>query len=174
VKADVANLGDSRKNRMDTHKNASLTPKGREAQGAQRDRRRPIEGCSGAAVQHHAEDCRQVGRAFPRGGRSGLGGPFIEAALIAKPNSACRLRRSRCVSACKIGSDSLLMKLGCDLAWFRQGISAVQSLHASGLVSPGFCADNALSDKRRRRRDDTCDERKQPRPILWRGLGPGP
>ena len=32
------------------------------------------------------------------------------------------------------------------MAWFRQGISAVQSLHASELVPPGFSADNALSD----------------------------
>ena len=32
------------------------------------------------------------------------------------------------------------------MAWFRKGISAMHSLHASELVPPGFSADNALSD----------------------------
>jgi hypothetical protein len=70
---------------MDTHKNASLTPKGREAMVCSVIEGGLSKGCGGAAVQYHAEDRRQVGRAFPRRGRSGLAGPFIEAALIAKP-----------------------------------------------------------------------------------------
>jgi hypothetical protein len=36
-----------------------------------------------------------MGRAFPRGGRRGFAGPFIEAALIAKPNGARRVRGGR-------------------------------------------------------------------------------
>ena len=44
------------------------------------------------------------------------------------------------------GSDSHLMELRRRLASFRQGISAVRSLHAAQLVPPGFSADGALSD----------------------------
>jgi hypothetical protein len=51
-----------------------------------------------------------------------------------------------CVSACNFGSDSLLMKLRRRFAWFRKGISAMPSLHASKLVPPGFSADDAMSD----------------------------
>jgi hypothetical protein len=39
-----------------------------------------------AAVQHDAEDGRQMRRAFPRQGWGGVAGPLLKAALIAKPN----------------------------------------------------------------------------------------
>ena len=44
------------------------------------------------------------------------------------------------------------------LAWFRRGVGAVQSLHASGLVPRGFSADN-VERYRRRSHYDRCDER---------------
>ena len=54
---------------MDTHKNAPLTPKGREAMvravvddGLVQDR-------GGPPVQHQREDSRQMGRTLPRRGR---------------------------------------------------------------------------------------------------------
>ncbi len=61
---------------MDMHENASLTSRG---DGAQRDRRGPVEGFGGAGVPHHAQDRRQVGRMFPHRGRGGLARPFVKA-----------------------------------------------------------------------------------------------
>ena len=80
---------------MDTHQNASLTPKGREAMA-----RNVIGGgLSKAAAARRfnttPKTVAKMGRAFPRRGRGRLAGPFIEAALIAKPGSARPLRDGR-------------------------------------------------------------------------------
>ena len=80
---------------MDTHKNASLTPRGREAMARSVIEGGSVEGGCGARVQHDAEDGRQMGRAVPRRGRGRLAGPLVQAALIAKPDGAGRLRSGR-------------------------------------------------------------------------------
>src|SRR6478672_8225366 len=83
------NLSDSRRSRMDTHQNASLTPKGREAMA-----RSVIEGglSKVAAARQFNTTPKTVAKWV---GRCRLAGPFIEAALIAKPDSARRLRGGR-------------------------------------------------------------------------------
>jgi hypothetical protein len=73
----------------------SLTPKGREAMA-----RSVIGGGlskAAAARQFNTtpKTVAKMGRAFPRRGRGRLAGPFIEAALIAKPDGARRLRGGR-------------------------------------------------------------------------------
>ena len=80
---------------MDTHKNASLTPKGREAMA-----RSVIEGGlskAAAARQFNATPktvAKWVAR-FRAKGTGGVAGPLLKAALIAKPNRAGRMRCGR-------------------------------------------------------------------------------
>ena len=54
---------------MDTHKNASLTPRGREAMASSVIEGGLSKAGRGASVPYDAEDGRQVGRPFPGGGR---------------------------------------------------------------------------------------------------------
>jgi hypothetical protein len=76
---------------MNSHKNAPLTPKGREGHGAvcgsgtEQSRRR-------TPVQHHTEDGRQMGRTVPRRRCRWFARPLLQASFIAKPNGACHMR----------------------------------------------------------------------------------
>ena len=88
----------SRENRMDTHKNAPLTPKGREAMV-----RIVIEGgvsevCRRTPVQHYGEDGRQMGRTLPRGRCGWFARSLLKTSFIAKPNPACHVRGGRGVA----------------------------------------------------------------------------
>ena len=66
------NVTDSPENRMDVHKNARLTPRGREAMVRAVVDQRLTQVGSRTALQHIAQDGRQVGRALPRRRRRGL------------------------------------------------------------------------------------------------------
>jgi hypothetical protein len=75
---------------MDTHKNAPLTPKGREMMV-----RAMVDGglskAAAARVAHPVEDRWQMGRAFPRRRRAEFSGPLLEASFLAEPNDVRRL-----------------------------------------------------------------------------------
>jgi hypothetical protein len=80
---------------MDSHKNAPLTPKGREAMV-----RNVIEGgvtkiAVAIQFQHHSENGRQMGRAVPRGRCGWIARSLVQTSFIARPNPACHVRSSR-------------------------------------------------------------------------------
>ena len=79
---------------MDTHKNARLTPKGREEMVRAVVDRGHEQGRGRAPVQHYSEDRRQVGRPLPRRRRGWFARPILKTPFIAKPNPA-RHRRCR-------------------------------------------------------------------------------
>ena len=80
---------------MDTHKNAPLTPKGRQMMV------RAVADCglskaaAASPVQHDPEDRRQVAPAVLGRGRGRFARPVIETAFIAKPSDAGRLLGGR-------------------------------------------------------------------------------
>ena len=77
---------------MDTHKNASLTPKGREAMV-----RSVVEGglSKTAAARRFNTTPKTVAKWIRRfrAGCRWFARPFVKTSFIAKPNSACHLRR---------------------------------------------------------------------------------
>src|SRR5437016_1644527 len=80
---------------MNSHKNAPLTPKGREAMGAQCGGRRTEPGRCGLSVQYDTQDGCQMGQAVPRRRCGWVARPLLKTSFIAEPNSACHVHGDR-------------------------------------------------------------------------------
>src|SRR5262245_56211902 len=93
--ADVAKPQRFAEDPMDTHKNARLTPKGREEMVRAVADRGMSTAAACAPIQYDPADRRQMGRSLLCRRRGWLARSILKTPFIAKPNSACHSRRRR-------------------------------------------------------------------------------